>query len=130
MKKLPPEAYGDCEGAICKMSSPYAIFLAVYTGSNGFPCNGCGYYQGGACPAFKFLHQGDKPENMKAPDQKPEETVSQMAARLGISKSEVRRRRASATPAPQAPAEKISLGTLLRDKLLAVDKAIKEEEQK
>ena len=80
----------DFIDAECELSSPLGIFVGVYELTRGDPCTtGCAYYRGGACPAYRklfrpILAQMDKPET---------ETVAQQAERLGVSKSEIRRRR-------------------------------------
>lgn len=76
----------------CELSQPLPIFIAVYSLSNGNPCKGCAYddHVSGGCKAKRSLFA--KPAVAQSP-QEPQETVREMANRLGISLSEARRRR-------------------------------------
>ena len=77
----------------CELAHPLIIFIAVYGATGGDPCTtGCLYYRGGACPAYRKLFRPILAQ-MGTPET---ETVAQQAARLGISKSEIRRRRRQA----------------------------------
>lgn len=74
----------------CKLLTPLPLFLGLHQATNGDPCTtGCAYFNGGKCPAYRKLTIPSKPEAQ----QEPQETVRETAARLGISISEVRRRR-------------------------------------
>lgn len=65
-------------------------FAMVWIATAGQVCDtGCAWFDGGKCPAYRNLTIPAKP----AAQQEPQETVRQTAARLGISISEVRRRR-------------------------------------
>ena len=78
----------------CELSTPFNIFVAIYGISNGKPCEGCSYdLHGSSCKARKALFS--TPTQAKL-NQQPAETVRETAARLGISISEVRRRRRNA----------------------------------
>ena len=80
----------------CELADPIHMFVAVHMATNENPCNtGCAYYKGGQCKAYLALNR--KEPTVKAPVV-PEygETVKQEAARLGVSISEVRRRRREA----------------------------------
>lgn len=67
------------------------IFIALHREVKGKVCDtGCASFDdGGKCPAYKKLISEVKVRG----NRKPEETVRQMASRLGVSISEVRRRR-------------------------------------
>ena len=80
----------DFIDAGCELATPLPIFLAIYSLSNGNPCKGCAYDMDGKCAARKALF---KMENKRPQLQESEETVRAMAARLGISLSEARRKR-------------------------------------
>lgn len=54
--------------------------LVIHNLTDGRMCNGCCYFREGFCPAYRKLTA-------------PVETVKEEATRLGISLSEVRRRR-------------------------------------
>jgi len=70
------------------------VFSAVHQVTNGRVCDtGCAQFNGGKCPAYQKLII---PSNDGA-GQLPQETVRETANRLGISISEVRRRRKQAT---------------------------------
>ncbi len=74
----------------CELSSPLPIFIGILALSNGNPCKGCAYdNHGSKCAAKKKLFD----QSVAVINAAPQETVSEMAARLGISKSEVRRQR-------------------------------------
>lgn len=80
--------YGD---AGCELFQPFPMFVAIYDFTGGNPCNGCNYDLGGRCKARKALFP---PATKPAPTAEPPvETVRAEAARLGVSISEVRRRR-------------------------------------
>ena len=90
----PYEAFAKFSEAGCELTRPVQIFVGLYSATNGDPCTtGCAYYKGGNCKAF--LAMKDAPQK-KAAQQAPTETVREAAARLGVSISEVRRRRKSA----------------------------------
>lgn len=75
----------------CELAKPIGLFLGVFAATNGDPCTtGCAYYKGGNCPAYRAMK--DAPQK-KVAQQEPTETVRETAKRLGISISEVRRRR-------------------------------------
>jgi hypothetical protein len=92
----------------CQLAKPLLTFLNIYNVTGGDPCNGCAYYQNGTCPAYrklfkevgnvstatrdKLLAVGASPTVVKSRIE-PVETVREQAQRLGISISEVRRRR-------------------------------------
>lgn len=77
----------------CQLLQPMVMFLGIHAATNGDPCTtGCAYFNGGKCPAYRKLTIPAKVEAQ----QEPQETVRETAARLGISISEVRRRRRSA----------------------------------
>ena len=75
----------------CELARPdVRMLIGIYDATGGNPCTtGCAYYKGGACPAYRKL---TLPVNV-AVGQQQGETVREMAARLGISLSEARRRR-------------------------------------
>jgi len=74
----------------CQLANPVNIFMAIYQATGGHPCTtGCAYFNGGKCPAYLKLNVPAKAEAQ----QRPQETVRETAVRLGISISEVRRRR-------------------------------------
>jgi len=77
----------------CELAHPINLFVTVYRLTKGDPCTtGCAYYKGGQCKAHLALNRGGT--TVKAPVvPKYSETVKQEAARLGVSISEVRRRR-------------------------------------
>lgn len=82
--------------ANCELANSIYMFVAVHTFTKGDPCTtGCAYYKGGQCKAYLALNKGGT--TVKAPVV-PEygETVKQEAARLGVSISEIRRRRREA----------------------------------
>ena len=88
------EAAAKFTEAGCALAKPIGLFLGIYAATNGNPCTtGCAYYKGGNCPAYQSMN--DAPQK-KAAQQEPQETVREAAARLGISISEVRRRRRAA----------------------------------
>jgi hypothetical protein len=77
-------------GKDCPLLNPREIFISIHQISRGMPCNGCSYGDYQDCAGKKRLYgapQQPKPEEPK------EETVREMASRLNISISEVRRRR-------------------------------------
>lgn len=106
MTKPQPQAFLE---AGCQLTKPLVMFLGIYDATGGDPCNGCGYYQNGTCPAYrklfkevanvstatrdKLLAEGASPVAKVSVSTAPTETVREQAARLGISISEVRRRR-------------------------------------
>ena len=74
----------------CQLLEPFPIFIGLYRVTGGDPCTtGCAYFKGGKCPAYMKLNIPAKVEAQ----QEPMETVRETAKRLGISISEVRRRR-------------------------------------
>jgi hypothetical protein len=73
----------------CRLLKPLPIFIGIYTATSGDPCTtGCAYFEGGNCPDYRKLNTPAKKQV-----QQPQETVRETAIRLGISISEVRRRR-------------------------------------
>ena len=77
----------------CQLLKPIAIFAGIHQATGGDPCTtGCAYFNGGKCSAYRKLTIPAKAEA----HQEPMETVRETAARLGISISEVRRRRRAA----------------------------------
>lgn len=87
------EAAKKFTDAGCELANPIGLFLGLYAATNGNPCTtGCAYYRGGNCPAYRAMKDAAQ---KKAAQQEPTETVRETAARLGISISEVRRRRAA-----------------------------------
>ena len=80
-------------GTDCQLLKPFDMFMALHQATLGDPCTtGCSYFNGGKCEAYRKLTIPAKAEAQ----QEPMETVRETAARLGISISEVRRRRRSA----------------------------------
>ena len=68
------------------------MFIWLHQATGGDPCTtGCAYFKGGTCPAYRKLNTPAK----ATAGQEPQETVRETAKRLGISISEVRRRRAA-----------------------------------
>lgn len=101
--KFTIEEYADSG---CFQFENFGIGLGLYSLTDGHICNGCPKYEGGRCSSFKTM-MNDRSEESTAqvgsifPDSlpnksKPYETVRQEAERLGVSISEVRRRRNSA----------------------------------
>lgn len=83
----------DFIGAGCELATPFGSFFAIYQMSNGQPCNGCAYdAHGSSCKAKKTLFSTPTQAKLN-PANVPTETVREQAARLGISISEVRRRK-------------------------------------
>ena len=79
----------------CILTETINLFLSLYAVTDGDPCTtGCAYYEGGKCPAYRSMIGAPQ---KKAAQQEPQETVREAAARLGVSISEVRRRRAGRT---------------------------------
>lgn len=76
----------------CQLLRPIELFVGLHGATGGDPCTtGCAYFKGGRCPAYMKLIIPAKVEAQ----QEPMETVRETATRLGISISEVRRRRRS-----------------------------------
>jgi len=74
----------------CQLLKPIELFIGLHGATNGDPCTtGCAYFNGGKCAAYRKLTIPAKVEAQ----QEPQETVRETAARLGVSISEVRRRR-------------------------------------
>lgn len=69
----------------------FAVGVGLHGLTDGRMCDGCPKFKEGRCPSYKELTRGlaQKKREMLAPT----ETVREEAARLGISISEVRRRR-------------------------------------
>jgi len=69
----------------------FAVGVGLHVFTDGRMCDGCPKFKEGRCPSYKELTRGlaQKKRDMLAPT----ETVREEAARLGISISEVRRRR-------------------------------------
>lgn len=94
------------EASGCQLIRPQLVFIAIYRETNGDPCTtGCAYYERGTCPAY-IKHYSDKRKKKLAQEKKsatlppgtrdhPGKTVAEIAKILGISKNEVRRRKAS-----------------------------------
>lgn len=75
----------------CQLLKPIQLFIGLHAATNGDPCTtGCAYFNGGKCAAYRTLNTV-----AKATPEQHTETVREMAARLGISISEARRRRAA-----------------------------------
>lgn len=73
----------------CQLAKPVAMFYGLYLVTGGDPCTtGCAYFNGGKCPAYLAL---TKPSVTATSPQG--ETVREAAARLGLSISEIRRKR-------------------------------------
>lgn len=91
MKPYDAAAYVEAGCQFAKESPP--SFLLVYMGTQHKVCDtGCAWFDGGRCPAYRRLTIPSKP----AAQQEPQESVRDTAKRLGISISEVRRRRRTA----------------------------------
>lgn len=75
----------------------FAVGVGLWGFTGGRMCDGCPKFQGGKCPSYKELTSGRK---QTAQPNAPTETVRQEAERLGISISEVRRRRRDALTPP------------------------------
>jgi hypothetical protein len=70
---------------------PCLVFgIGLHGFTDGRMCDGCPEFRGGKCSAYKKL---TRRLAQKTLDTAPVETVSEQAARLGVSISEVRRRR-------------------------------------
>lgn len=80
----------------------FAVGVGLYGFTGGRMCDGCPKFQGGKCPSYKELVSGRK---QAARQIATAETVRQEAERLGISISEVRRRRRDALTTPNANAQ-------------------------
>ena len=88
MNKYSMDDYVTAGCAFYENSRP--AFALVWMGTQGKVCDtGCAWFDGGKCQAFRKLTIPAKP----AAQQEPQETVRETAKRLGISISEVRRRR-------------------------------------
>ena len=88
MKPYDALAYLEADCLFARQSP--ALFLGVHAVEQHKVCDtGCARFDGGKCPAYLKLTIPSKPEA----GQEPQETVRETAARLGISISEVRRRR-------------------------------------
>ena len=88
MNKYPLGEYlfSGCEFA----NTGKQAFVFMWAATDGKVCDtGCAWFDGGKCAAYRKLTIPAKP----AAQQEPQETVRETAARLGISISEVRRRR-------------------------------------
>lgn len=91
MRSYPMDDYVSAGCAFYENSRP--AFALVWIGTQGRVCDtGCAWFNGGNCPAYRRLTVPAKPQAQ----QEPQETVRETAARLGISISEVRRRRRAA----------------------------------
>lgn len=75
------------------------LFNALQHETGGNICNGCEAYSGGKCAAFRQYHSSQiksrtvHPDSANQPERGP--TVRQLATSLGVSISEVRRRKAA-----------------------------------
>lgn len=88
MKPQPMDNYVDAGCAFYANSRP--AFAMVWLMTQGDVCTtGCAWFDSGKCPAFRKMTIPAKVEAK----QEPMESVRETAARLGISISEVRRRR-------------------------------------
>lgn len=78
----------------CQLAEPAIVFYGIHNATAGDPCKtGCAYFNDGKCPAYRKHHT-----DFKKPDgspKAPEKTIKQWATELGISVSEVRRRKAN-----------------------------------
>jgi len=75
----------------CQLASQLQIFGAIYGVTSGYPCEGCAYdSHGSKCEAKRKLFA---PQRAAKEEKQKGETVRETAARLGVSISEVRRRR-------------------------------------
>ena len=73
----------------CRLLDPLPLFIGIHQATNGDPCTtGCAYFDGGKCSAYTAL---TKPA--ATPTSPQGETVREAATRLGVSISEMRRRR-------------------------------------
>jgi hypothetical protein len=85
----------------CGLSNPRILFIAIYCETLGQPCNGCAYdTHGSRCAARASLFP---PRPKAAPMTPPAETVREAASRLGVSISEIRRRRAAGVSLDKPP---------------------------
>lgn len=81
------------------------LFIGLWTATRGNPCDGCPVWRdkGPACKAFQLHHTAYRDAEFRrtariAQATQPDgESVAQIAKRLGISKSEVRRRKVAGT---------------------------------
>lgn len=88
MKPYDAAAYMESDCTFAKQSR--LIFLLVHMSTQHKVCDtGCAWFEGGRCPAYRKLTIPAKP----AAHQEPQENVRDTAKRLGVSISEVRRRR-------------------------------------
>ena len=69
----------------------FAVGVGLHGFTDGRMCDGCPKFQHGKCDSYKELTRGLAQKKRDMPE--PTETVREEAARLGISISEVRRRR-------------------------------------
>lgn len=91
MNRYSMDAYVSAGCAFYENSRP--AFAVVWIGTTGQVCDtGCAWFEGGKCAAYRKLTIPAK----VAAQQEPQETVRETAKRLGISISEVRRRRKAA----------------------------------
>lgn len=91
MKPQPMDAYVDAGCAFYANSRPGFAF--VWIEAKGDVCTtGCAWFDSGRCPAYRKLTIPAK----ATAQQEPMESVRDTAKRLGISISEVRRRRRQA----------------------------------
>lgn len=96
----------------CEHDTLKPLFTALMAETNGNPCHGCPKWDsdGPKCPAFQKYHSAATSKASRSPGKPPatqpsvnngqqyaNKTVAQIAASLGISKSEVRRRKAAGT---------------------------------
>lgn len=91
---MEPKTIEEFIDAGCELSDPLRLFIGLYHATAGQPCNGCAYdSHGNKCQAKRALFQAPA---VATPDAPRGETVREAAARLGVSISEVRRRRRTA----------------------------------
>ena len=91
MDRKSMDAYVDAGCIFYENSRPAFAFVWIQT--TGQVCTtGCAWFDGGKCPAYRKMTIPAK----AAAQQEPQETVRDTAKRLGISISEVRRRRRQA----------------------------------
>ena len=78
----------------------FVVGIGLHGYTDGRMCDGCPQFREGRCPSYKELTRGraQKKRELIAPT----ETVREEAARIGISISEVRRRRSGGEVTPNA----------------------------
>lgn len=80
------------------------MFAAIYGLTHGNPCAGCPAFNGGRCKAYQAHHEDARrvpikvdPKIPSNSDNYPGMSVKQIAEKLGVSMSEVRRRKLTGT---------------------------------